>query len=274
MTILEEITQRKRRDLEEVMQKRPLKALQVEVERLLAENPSQRSLPQAITQVATAQGVGIIAEFKRKSPSLGWIKEEAKPEEVVTGYAVNGAAAVSILTDTPYFGGNNGFIEGARPLINIPILRKDFIISEYQLFEAKKIGADAILLIAACLGRPTCKALAHLAKELQLNTLLEIHEESELDYIGDNIDVVGVNNRNLHLFKTDIATSLRLFSRLPKDKVKISESGLHSVEDVSLLQSIGYQGFLMGERFMKTANPPKALKEFIDDYKGLRPKRG
>lgn len=258
MTILEEICACKRRDIERAKEARPPRQLYTEVEHLMDNDP-HRSFAEALKQSKS----GIIAEFKRKSPSLGWIHADLQPEDVVPGYAKGGATAVSILTDEPYFGGNIDFVERMRPLVEIPILRKDFIIDEYQLFEAKAVGADAILLIAACLGTDECRRLAATARELNLDVLLEIHEEAELDHIVPDVTVVGVNNRNLHVFKTDIHTSFRLSGRIPDEFVKISESGLHTVADLRLLRAAGYQGFLMGERFMKNENPAAALQEFI-----------
>ena len=259
-TILEEITERKKRDLSRIKDAVTPHSLYKEVELMMETgNYTQHSLVSALEKSAT----GIISEFKRKSPSLGWIKEQMEPEDVVPGYIENGATALSILTDNPYFGGKLEFITRMRPLANIPILRKDFIVDEYQVFESRKAGADVILLIAACLSKQECKTLARHAKELDLEVLLEIHEERELEYLCEGISVVGVNNRNLHTFKTDIRTSFLLEKLIPKDYIRISESGLHTPEDIHLLRAAGFKGFLMGERFMKTDNPAQALGEFI-----------
>lgn len=260
MTILEEICARKRHDLDLLKERQPARKLYRRVEQLMDNDP-HRPFAQALNQSAT----GIIAEFKRKSPSLGWIHEDLQPEDVVPGYVEGGATALSILTDEPYFGGQTDFIERLRPQVNIPILRKDFIIDEYQLFEAKSIGADAILLIAACLEKDNCRELARMARSLNLDVLLEVHSEPELDYIGSDITVVGVNNRNLHIFKTNISTSFDLAAKIPNGFTKISESGLRTADDVRLLRAAGYRGFLMGERFMKTDNPSQALKDFIKE---------
>ena len=155
------------------------------------------------------------------------------------------------------------FISRVRGSVNIPILRKDFIIDEYQLYQARMIGADAVLLIAACLSPEQCKTLAQKAHELQLETLLEVHSESELTYVGENIDMVGVNNRNLGTFHTDVENSYRLASLLPKDYVLVSESGISNPQTVRELREAGFRGFLIGETFMKTSNPGAALREFI-----------
>lgn len=259
-TILEQITARKRYDLERLKDRQPASELYHKVEEMM-DHDVHHSLSQALLD----SKIGIIAEFKRKSPSLGWIKEDAQPEDIVPGYAANGATALSILTDEPYFGGLPEYITKVRPLVDIPILRKDFMIDEYQLFEAKTLGADAILLIAACLNKKKCRQLAATARELNLDVLLEIHEECELDYLTDNVSVVGVNNRNLHLFKTDIITSFNLSALIPKKFVKISESGLKKTDDLRLLRAAGYNGFLMGERLMKSEKPAEALHQLIKE---------
>ena len=224
-----------------------------------AESRNMFSMRQALANSSS----GIIAEFKRKSPSKGWINKDASPEEVTAAYAANGASALSILTDTPFFGGSLKDLRDARPGVNIPILRKDFIIDEYQLYQAKIVGADAILLIAAALKKEECAFLAGKAHELGLEVLLEIHSEKELEYVNSTIDMVGVNNRNLGTFVTDIENSFRLASALPKDTLLVSESGISSPDTVKRLREAGFRGFLIGENFMKTDNPGKALGEFI-----------
>lgn len=259
-TILEEICLRKRHDLNLIDTEVKAGTLRY-VDRIMSEGlMPHRSLPEALLNSPT----GIIAEFKRKSPSLGWIKPDLSPRDVVPGYVSVGATALSILTDEPYFGGCKEFIEEMRPLVDIPILRKDFIIDEYQVFEAKQIGADVILLIAACLDKRQCRSLAARARDLDMDVLLEVHNESELEYICDGVTVVGVNNRDLHVFKTDINTSVRLAQFIPDEYVKISESGLKTVGDLKMLRSVGYRGFLMGERFMKQELPAAALEQFIN----------
>ncbi len=259
-TILEEICNRKRHDLITAKEKLTPRDLFREVDELMENGGGVHySFKDSLRQSKT----GIIAEFKRKSPSLGWIKEELEPKDVIPGYQENGATAISILTDEPYFGGRLEYIQQMRPDIHIPILRKEFIVDEYQIFEAKKVSADAILLIAACLTKDECRLFATRGKELDMDVLLEVHEEKELEYLCDGVTVAGVNNRNLHLFQTDIQTSFQLAHLIPDEYVKISESGLKNVEDLRLLRQVGYQGFLMGERFMKQDNPAQALGEFI-----------
>lgn len=206
---------------------------------------------------------GIIAEFKRKSPSKGWIKEDGRADVIPASYAQNGASAISILTDEKYFGGSMDFVRTARPTVDVPILRKEFIIDEYQLFQARRINADAVLLIAAELTIPECRQLVRMAHELQLQVLLEIHDEKELNYCDIDVDMIGVNNRDLGTFHTTVDNSFHLIDRLPADRVLVSESGIGNPETVRLLREAGYRGFLMGEHFMRYDNPGLALRDFI-----------
>jgi indole-3-glycerol phosphate synthase len=205
---------------------------------------------------------GIITEFKRQSPSRGIINNTADVKKVTADYAKFGASAISVLTDETFFGGTLIDLEIAR-LQQIPILRKDFIVDEYQLFESKAYGADIILLIAACLTVEEVKQLALIAKNLGLNVLLEIHTESELAHICNEVDVVGINNRNLKDFKVDIHHSIKLGDQIPKDKIKIAESGIHNMQTLKHLKEHGFQGFLMGEIFMKEKDPGEAFRDFI-----------
>ena len=259
MDILEEIVAHKRIEVAEQKEQTPARKLYAEVERMMSEGVSKRSLSQALTE----NDFGIIAEFKRKSPSKGWIKEDGKPEIIPPSYEQNGAAALSILTDEMYFGGSLDYIRKARPLVNLPILRKDFIIDEYQLFQARHIGADAVLLIAAALSKQEVRSLTALAHDLALEVLLELHSEHELDYADIEVDAIGVNNRNLGTFVTDVQNSFRMAARLPEDKVLVSESGISNPDTIRLLREAGYRGFLIGETFMKTDTPGETLKNFI-----------
>lgn len=211
---------------------------------------------------------GIIAEFKRKSPSKGNINTHAKVERTTIGYMQAGASALSVLTDTEFFGGKNEDLSEARKYNFCPVLRKDFIIDEYQIIEAKSIGADAILLIAAALEPQKLKALAAFAKGLGLEVLMEVHNQGELENnLSEHLDVVGVNNRNLKTFETSIEVSKGLASLIPDDFVKISESGISNPESIRDLRTYGYKGFLIGETFMKTARPEETAKEFIKQLK-------
>ena len=258
--ILEEIVAWKRIEVEQQKKQVDPSLLYSNVENLLTDDTRQRlSMRESLATSAS----GIIAEFKRKSPSKGWIKEEGKSEVIPASYSENGASAISILTDEKYFGGCMDFVRIARPMVKCPILRKDFIVDEYQLYQAKAIGADAVLLIAADLTKAECKALARKAHELELETLLEVHSEPELEYVGENIDMVGVNNRNLGTFHTDVENSYLLASLLPKEYVLVSESGISNPQTVRELREAGFRGFLIGETFMKTEDPGASLKEFI-----------
>ena len=211
-----------------------------------------------------ASGTGIIAEFKRRSPSKGWIKEEGRADIIPLSYQQNGAAALSILTDRHYFGGSDDFIRQARQSgVTLPILYKNFVIDEAQLYAAALCGASAVLLIAACLTMQQCAALLAKAHELGLEVLLEMHDERELEYAALGPDLCGINNRHLGSFVTDVATSFRLAERLPKDAVKVSESGISNPETVRELRAAGFSGFLIGETFMKMPEPGLALNEFI-----------
>jgi indole-3-glycerol phosphate synthase len=209
---------------------------------------------------------GIIAEFKRISPSKGIINDKADLFDVVSGYDES-AAGISILTDEKYFGGSNDDLLEARNIVSVPLLRKDFIIDEYQLHEARGIGADVILLIASNLTKHQVKYLASIAKSLNLEVLLEIHSEQELEHICDEVDLVGVNNRNLKTFEVDINTSLQLLPLIPANKITIAESGISNVDTIITLKQAGFKGFLIGETFMKANDPAIAFADFVEQLK-------
>ena len=213
---------------------------------------------------------GIISEFKRRSPSKGWLFPEAKIADVVPAYEKAEASACSVLTDTNYFGGCLGDLREARKLVNIPLLRKDFIVDPYQLYQAKIAGADAILLIAASTTVEECKEWAEIAHSLDLEVLLEIHNKAELDHLSRHVDILGVNNRNLETFHTDIETSFQLIEKMKQqaeltgfDPLMISESGISDPAVVSQLREAGFRGFLIGETFMRQENPGAGLNQFI-----------
>jgi indole-3-glycerol phosphate synthase len=221
-----------------------------------------------MSQALKVSDSGIIAEFKRKSPSKGWIKEDGKAEVIPLSYQQNGAAALSILTDEKYFGGCDEFIKVARHSgVKIPVLYKNFVIDEYQLFQARLCGASAVLLIAADLDKRECRQLAGMAHELGLEVLLETHSESEIEYGEAEPDMWGVNNRNLGTFITDVNNSFRMAELLPKDACKVSESGISQPQTVRELRMAGFNGFLIGESFMKTPSPGDALRAFIEKLK-------
>jgi len=221
----------------------------------------------SMKQSLLASETGIISEFKRKSPSLGWIHEDADVVKVTSGYSASGASGISILTDLPYFGGTPQDVIMARPVITCPVLRKDFVIDEYQLYEAKAMGADVILLIAAALSGKQTFELARKAHELGLEVLLEVHNADEIRHANDYVNMIGVNNRNLKTFEQSIQVSFDLADKIPEHFVKISESGISKVETVKELRKVGYRGFLMGENFMKEADPAEALASFIKALK-------
>lgn len=213
---------------------------------------------------------GIITEFKRKSPSKGLINGTSSVEVVTKGYEEAGASALSVLTDQEYFGGTTVDLELARKQVTIPILRKDFVVDEYQIIEAKAMGADCILLIAAALPPEKVKSLAAFAQSLELEVLMEVHNLVELEQsFCDFLDVVGVNNRNLKTFEVSLDTSLELVDRIPNQVVKISESGISDPATLVSFRKAGFDGFLIGENFMKTASPEQAAMDFIQEYRRL-----
>ena len=230
-----------------------------ELLRMKAPKPSMR-------EVLINSSSGIIAEFKRRSPSKGWIKEDGRADIIPLSYQQNGAVAISILTDKKYFGGHDRFITVARQSgVTIPILYKNFVIDEMQVYEAALCGASAVLLIAVCLSKERCAQLIRLSHELGMEVLLEMHSEEELEYSELKPDLCGINNRNLGSFVTDVDNSFRLAELLPADAVKVSESGISSPHTIRLLRQAGFQGFLIGETFMKTPDPGLSLKQFIAD---------
>ena len=259
MDILDEITAHKRLEVAALKRETPLSVLESRAEPLLA-GPKPPSMASALL----ASPSGIIAEFKRRSPSKGWIKEEGDAAVIPLGYQRNGAAALSILADGKYFGGSPDFIAKARESgVTLPILYKEFVVDEYQLYLARLCGASAVLLIAAELDKEECRCLIDKAYALGLEVLLEMHSEQELEYAGLEPDMCGINNRNLGTFVTDVENSFRLAAKLPGSAVKVSESGIGSPETLSALRQRGYRGFLIGERFMKEPDPGTALGQFI-----------
>ena len=216
---------------------------------------------------------GIIAEFKQKSPSKGQINVTARIEEVTNAYSKSGVAGISVLTDLEYFGGSlDNLVKARETNLEIPILRKDFIIDEYQITEAKAFGADVILLIAACLENEQARLLAQRAKKLGMEVLMEVHNEEELVKVNEFVDFVGVNNRDLKSFNVDVETSVRLSKLIPDNFVKISESGLTGANEINYLRQNGFKGFLIGETFMKTEDPGEACRRFIKNLNDSKEK--
>ena len=260
--ILTQIIANKRKEISRQMEAVSMKQL----EAIIAMRETRE--PLSLSRSVMSSPTGIISEFKRRSPSKGWINREADVRLITGGYAEAGAAGLSVLTDTDFFGGSEGDLIKARlSAQTTPILRKDFIISEYQILQSVAIQADAILLIAAALEKDECKRLAEIAHSLGLEILLEIHSEDELEYVTECIDLIGVNNRNLGSFHTDVENSFRLAERLPKGIPHISESGISEADTIITLRQAGYNGFLMGESFMKTEKPTNTLKILIQDMK-------
>lgn len=254
MTILDQIINRKKAEVFAAKKSFPVDELK---------DTEFFSRPTVSLKHAVKNGSGIIAEFKRQSPSKGIINGRVSPEEVVPQYEKFGASAASVLTDQEFFGGNAADIMSVRNKVNLPVLRKDFMIDAYQFYEAKSMGADAVLLIAACLSPAQVGEFASLAKELHLDVLLEIHTEAEIQHYCKNVDLVGINNRNLKDFKVDLQHSVQLKNSLPEDTVTVAESGIYSLEDFKFLKSQGFDGFLMGEFFMRNPDPGAAFGDFI-----------
>lgn len=257
-SILEEIVLNRKREVAEARELYPVKRLEGSI---YFSSPTV-SLSQYLHR---SDLKGIIAEIKRKSPSKGILAEHISVEQLSLGYMQAGASALSILTDTRYFGGANEDLQTARRFNYCPILRKDFIVDEYQVIEAKSIGADVVLLIAAALSPEQTESLATLARSLGLEVLLEVHNAAEIDsHLSDDINLVGVNNRNLATFSVSIETSYDLADKIPARCTKISESGIYTPEVIRDLKQHGYRGFLVGEAFMKTANPAAACRNLVE----------
>ena len=287
MDILFEIVENKRIELAQAVNEMPLDVIKKLPLQLIAQDgkPKLRSMKQSLLKSPT----GVIAEFKRKSPSRGWIHADADPVQVVTQYAEGGAAACSILTDEKYFGGRLEYIQKVRQALssmpeegqcrgkNLPLLRKEFIIDEYQLYEARLAGADAVLLIAADLHEAQYGELLQVAHSLGLEVLLEVHDPEELKYLQAGVpDMLGVNNRSLGTFHTDVQHSFDIAAQMQRSirtlglmaedtPLLVSESGIGNPSVVKLLREKGFRGFLIGECFMKDENPGASLKQFVQD---------
>lgn len=263
MTILDEIIAHKKIEVEERKALYPIKLLEKSI---YFDTPAV-SMKHYVSRPDLS---GIIAEIKRKSPSKGDINPFVSVEKVSIGYMQAGASALSILTDTKYFGGKNEDLTLARQMNYCPILRKEFIVDEYQILEARSIGADAILLIASALYPAELKQLAAFAKSVGLEVLMEVHDQMELDRsLNEHLDLVGVNNRNLKDFSVDIKTSLQLADQIPAEFTKVAESGISDPKEVVKLKQAGFKGFLMGQKFMETSAPHKACAKFVDELEKL-----
>lgn len=267
MDILETIVANKRREVAE-------QKATVSLSTMMAMGATRMERPVISMRAALEQSAsGIIAEFKRKSPSKGGLHPHARVEDIVPAYEQAGATACSILTDGVFFGGSLDDLQCARKLTDLPLLRKDFMIDEYQLFQARVMGADAVLLIASVLTQKECCRLAEQAHVLEMEVLLEIHHADELSYLNPHIDMLGVNNRHLGTFQTSVEHSFRLAEQVGAEvdrlsPLLVSESGLSDAGTVEQLRKAGFRGFLIGETFMKTERPGDALKIFIEQLTG------
>jgi indole-3-glycerol phosphate synthase len=259
INILNQIVSYKREEIKKSKQEKPVSFLEKQPE-------YSRVIYSMKEKLTDPEKSGIIAEFKKKSPSRGIINDWSLPEDVTEAYAMYGASMISVLTDGPSFGGSALDLQSAR-FNKLPILRKDFILDPYQIVESRAMGADAILLIAACLSIAETRSLAATAHQLGLEVLLEIHDKEELGHLCEDVDVVGINNRDLKTFTVNVERSIRLAERLPLNKLRIAESGIRNVETILRLKAAGFHGFLIGEQFMTAPDPAIAFATFVDQLK-------
>ncbi|WP_291097783.1 MULTISPECIES: indole-3-glycerol phosphate synthase TrpC [unclassified Empedobacter] len=259
-TILDEIVAQKRIEILEKQKTQSIESFRNSENFLLPVKSTKASILDKLKS-------GIIAEFKRKSPSKGFINKDANVKEVVSGYEKFGASVVSVLTDEQFFGGSFDDLKQAKEVLNIPVLRKDFIVDEFQVYETKAIGADLMLLIAECLTKDEVYHLAKTAKGIGLEVLLELHSEDQLEKVNEFIDLIGINNRNLKNFEVDIEKSKQILKQLPTDLIKVAESGISDPKTVKELRQAGFQAFLIGENFMKADNPSQAFEQFVKESK-------
>lgn len=256
MNILEKIVATKKQEIAFSKSKNPISNLE-------KSDFFDRQTVSLKSNILKPESTGIIAEFKRKSPSKGIINDSVNVGDVVVQYEMAGVAGSSVLTDNEYFGGSNEDLISARKKVAIPLLRKDFMVDDYQFFEAKSWGADVVLLIASILSPKEVLHFTKLAKSLRLEVLLELHDETELAHVNELVDMVGINNRNLKTFEVDIEQSIRMANKLGSQFVKIAESGISNINTLKQFRESGFNGFLIGEQFMKTNNPGLACEKFI-----------
>lgn len=258
--ILKKIIRRKVEELVERVERVPLGRL---VDALDAASPA-RGFAAALAAKISAGSPGVIAEIKKASPSKGVLRPDFRPAEIAQSYSGHGAACLSVLTDVNFFQGADSYLEQARSACALPVIRKDFIIDAYQVYEARTIGADCILLIAACLSDEKLQELNDLAHRLGMDVLTEVHDEDELERaLGLDCRLVGVNNRDLRTFEVSLETTLRLKDRIPADRLLVAESGIQSPEDVALMREHGVHAFLVGEAFMRADDPGARLAELF-----------
>ena len=254
---LEKILKLKREEVLNEQKKIPLDLIKKEITR--------KNSTISLFENLKSDEISIIAELKKASPSLGIIRSNYVPEKIAKIYEENGASAISVLTEKKIFLGSNLHLESVKKMVNIPVLRKDFIISEYQIYQSKRIGADAILLIAACLEKHEIETFLKISDSINIECIVEVHNEEDVEKIRNlKIDIIGINNRNLKTFEVNLETSFRLKKLLPPGILTVSESGISSIEDIRSLKNNGFNGVLIGEVFMKSNSPGAKLKEFLE----------
>ena len=258
--ILKKIVQRKAEEVAARKQAVDIEALRGRIDAA----PAVRGFVQAMRGKLDAGRAAVIAEIKKASPSKGVIREDFRPAEIARSYEQGGAACLSVLTDIDFFQGADEYLQQARAACSLPVLRKDFIIDPYQIYEARVIGADCILLIAACLSDAQMQELSALAVTLGMDVLVEVHDAGELARtLPLNLPLVGINNRNLRTFETRLETTLELLEQIPQERIVVTESGIHTPQDVALMREHGVNGFLVGEAFMRAGEPGEKLAELF-----------
>lgn len=258
--ILKKIVKRKAEEVAERMKHRSLELLQDN----LVQAPSVRGFVNSIAQQISSGNAGVIAEIKKASPSKGVIREDFQPAEIAQSYAQAGAACLSVLTDIDFFQGADEYLQQARAACELPVIRKDFFIDPYQIYEARTLGADCILLIAACLSDEQMSELNSIAINLGMDVLIEVHDAEELQRaLPLNNPLIGINNRDLRSFETNLSTTIDLLSQIPEDRIVVTESGIHTSNDVQLMRENGVDAFLVGEAFMRADNPGTKLAELF-----------
>jgi len=264
INILQKIAAHKAREVLELKQQTPIKSLQNMLNQAPAPRP--RNFIEALQRKIKKQQAAIIAEIKKASPSQGVIRENFDPVTIAQSYAAAGAACLSVLTDQEFFQGSNHYLQQARMAVELPVLRKDFIVDEYQIYEARMIGADCVLLIVALLDDAQLMAFTQLATELHMSVLVEVHDSAELNRaLLLPTPLIGINNRDLRTFVTDLATTINLARHLPSDRIVVTESGIHTAQDVARLRQHHIPAFLVGEALMRAEDPGQKLKEIFTD---------
>ncbi|GAA6166759.1 indole-3-glycerol phosphate synthase TrpC [Sessilibacter corallicola] len=260
-TILKKIVERKFQEIEE---RKALLSIEVLKDQIQANNDTPRGFIQAIESKLGQNSAAVIAEIKKASPSKGVIRENFNPQEIALSYKKGGAACLSVLTDVDYFQGSDAYLQDVRKTVDLPVIRKDFIVDDYQVFEARAIGADCILLIVACLEPERLSHLYNLAVELGMDVLVEVHDAAELQTALElPIRLVGINNRNLHTFEVSLDTTFDLLGTIPDDKIVVTESGIHTIDDIAAMRGHNVNAFLVGESLMRADDPGERLAEMF-----------